>query len=135
VLEIVIAGRSVAELICRLNPCALVVSSGDRDDVMLATALAASKGVQLAGLLLTHSSSIDPRIEELSSMAFDTGLPVMRVDLDERKVDLQIVEEGGPVPGKRQGLPPPASRKGDKTPRNAGPGKGGRDKRRGSRRR
>ena len=82
VLEVVIAGRSVAELICRLNPCSLVISSGDRDDVMLATALAASKGVQLAGLLLTHATTIDPRIQELSSHALDSGLPVMSVDMD-----------------------------------------------------
>ena len=41
----------------------LIVSAGDRDDVMLATALAASNGVQLAGLLLTHGSTINPRTD------------------------------------------------------------------------
>jgi len=82
VLETVVTGRSVTEVICRLNPCSLVVSSGDRDDIMLATALAASKGIQLAGLLLTHSTSIDPRIWDLASHAFDSGLPILRVDTD-----------------------------------------------------
>lgn len=82
VLETVIAGRSAAEVIRRLNPCALIVSSGDRDDVMLATALAASRGIQLAGLLLTHSSSIDQRILDLAAQALDTGLPILRVPHD-----------------------------------------------------
>lgn len=82
VLETVVTGRSVTEVICRLAPCALVVSSGDRDDIMIATALAASKGIQLAGLLLTHSTSIDPRIWDLASNAFDSGLPILRVPLD-----------------------------------------------------
>lgn len=82
VLETVIAGRSAAEVIQRLNPCSLIVSSGDRDDVMLATALAASRGIQLAGLLLTHSSSIDQRILDLAAQALDSGMPILRVDTD-----------------------------------------------------
>ncbi len=82
VLETVVAARSAAEMINRLNPCSLVVSAGDRDDVMLATALAASRGVQLAGLLLTHGSVIDPRIMELSAKALDNGLPILRVNAD-----------------------------------------------------
>jgi phosphate acetyltransferase len=44
----------------RLKPGTLVVSAGDRDDVMLATALAASNGIELAGLVLTHNSFISP---------------------------------------------------------------------------
>jgi phosphate acetyltransferase len=56
VLETVITARSAAEMIHRLTPGALIMVAGDRDDVMLATALAASNGVQLAGLILTHGS-------------------------------------------------------------------------------
>lgn len=82
VLETVVAARSAADMINRLTPCALVVCPGERDDVMLATALAASRGTQLAGLLLTHSTSIDPRIQELAAQAFDSGLPVLRVETD-----------------------------------------------------
>lgn len=82
VLDIVMAGRSAAEMVNRLNPCALIVSSGDRDDVMLATALAASKGVQLAGLLLTHGTDMQPRIRELASQAFESGLPILGVETD-----------------------------------------------------
>ena len=92
VLETVVAARSVPEVIARLKAGALVVSAGDRDDVMLATALAASQGVQLAGLLLTHSSEPDARILELSRQALTSGIPVMRTDSDSFNTAVRITQ-------------------------------------------
>ncbi|MBS1225201.1 MAG: phosphate acetyltransferase, partial [Proteobacteria bacterium] len=63
-------------------PGVLIMAAGDRDDIMLATALSASNGVQLAGLVLTHGSEIDPRIRRLASQAFDRGLPILSVAND-----------------------------------------------------
>ena len=80
--ETVLCGRSVAEVIPRLRPGALVISAGDRDDVMLATALAASNGIELAGLVLTHHSYISPRILRFGVKAFQSGLPVLRTEGD-----------------------------------------------------
>jgi phosphate acetyltransferase len=82
VRETVLCGRSVAEVIPRLKPGALVISAGDRDDVMLATALAASNGIELAGLVLTHHSFISPRILRFGATAFHSGLPVLRTEGD-----------------------------------------------------
>lgn len=82
VLETVLAGRSASEVIPRFKPGALVISTGDRDDIMLATALAASNGIELAGLLLTHNSFISQRIERFGSRGFHSGLPVLRTDGD-----------------------------------------------------
>ena len=82
VLETVLAARSVSEVIARLKPGALVVTAGDRDDIILAAALAASNGIELAGLVLTHHSFISPRIERFGSRAFHSGLPVLRTDGD-----------------------------------------------------
>ena len=82
VLDTVLAARSVTEVIPRLTPGALVISAGDRDDVILATALAESNGIELAGLVLTHNSFISPRIERFGSRAFHSGLPVLRTDGD-----------------------------------------------------
>jgi phosphate acetyltransferase len=82
VLDTVLAARSVTEVIPRLTPGALVISAGDRDDVILATALAESNGIELAGLVLTHHSFISPRIERFGSRAFHSGLPVLRTDGD-----------------------------------------------------
>ena len=82
VLDTVLAARSVTEVIPRLTPGALVISAGDRDDVILATALAESNGIELAGLVLTHNSFISPRIERFGSRAFHSGLPVLRTHGD-----------------------------------------------------
>ncbi|HEX5127496.1 MAG TPA: phosphate acetyltransferase [Rhodocyclaceae bacterium] len=82
VLDVVLAGGSAVEMVDRLKPGALIVSSSDREDIMLATALAASTGIRLAGLLLTHSSVIDPRISRVAGSAFDNGLPILRIGGD-----------------------------------------------------
>jgi phosphate acetyltransferase len=89
-LQTVLAARSVAEVIPRLKPGTLVVSAGDRDDVILATALAARNGIQLAGLVLTHHSFISPRIERFGAMAFQSGLPVLRTDGDSYETAARI---------------------------------------------
>ncbi len=82
VRDTVLAARSVSEVIARLTPGTLVISAGDRDDVILAVALAESNGIELAGLVLTHRSFIGPRIERFGSRAFNGGLPVIRTHGD-----------------------------------------------------
>jgi len=90
VLDTVLAARSVTEVIPRLTPGALVISAGDRDDVILAVALAESNGIELAGLVLTHHSFISPRIERFGSRAFHSGLPVLRTDGDSYETATRI---------------------------------------------
>jgi len=82
VFDTVLCARSVTEVVPRLKSGTLVVSAGDRDDVILATALAASNGIELAGLVLTHTSFISPGIERFCARAFHSGLPVLRTDGD-----------------------------------------------------
>lgn len=98
VLDIAITARSAAEMIHRLVPGALIMVAGDRDDVMLATALAASNGVQLAGLMLTHGSEIDPRVRKLASKSLDSGLPVLSVATDSFLTAMGIHNISGVVP-------------------------------------
>ncbi|MDR2506955.1 MAG: phosphate acetyltransferase [Candidatus Accumulibacter sp.] len=81
--EMVIASRSVESIIPRLHPGVLLITSGDRNDVILAAALAESRGIRLAGLLLTHSSRITPEVMELAAPALETsGLPILLVQDD-----------------------------------------------------
>lgn len=90
VQDIVVAARSASNLMDRLKPGALIVSAGDRDDVMLATALAARDDVQLAGLLLTHNSYISDKLIEFSPRAFRGRLPIMRTKGDTFSVAAQL---------------------------------------------
>ncbi|MDP1540567.1 MAG: phosphate acetyltransferase [Moraxellaceae bacterium] len=77
--KIMLGARTVANLVESLNPGVLVVTPGDRDDVILATCLAASNGVPLAGLLLGSDFPPDKRIMALCQGALQSGLPVMTV--------------------------------------------------------
>ncbi|UTW06916.1 phosphate acetyltransferase [Pseudomonas benzenivorans] len=79
VLKIVLCARAVANTVQLLKPGTLVVTPGDRDDIILAASLAAMNGVPLAGLLLCSDFSPDPRIMELCRGALLSGLPVLTV--------------------------------------------------------
>ncbi|WP_457787906.1 phosphate acetyltransferase [Pseudomonas sp. PL-6] len=78
-LNIVLCARAVANSVQLLKPGTLVVTPGDRDDIILSAALAAMNGVPLAGLLLCSDFAPDPRIMELCRGALASGLPVMTV--------------------------------------------------------
>ncbi len=77
--RIVLCARAVANTVQLLKPGVLVVTPGDRDDIILATCLAATNGMPLAGLLLCSDFPPDPRIMELCRGALQSGLPVLSV--------------------------------------------------------
>ena len=77
--KIILCARTVANTVPLLKPGTLVVTPGDRDDIILAVSLAAINGVPLAGLLLTSDSKPDPRILELCQGALLAGLPILSV--------------------------------------------------------
>jgi phosphate acetyltransferase len=77
--KIVLCARAVANTVQLLNPGTLVVTPGDRDDIILAASLASMNGTPLAGLLLCSDFPPDPRIMELCRGALQSGLPVMTV--------------------------------------------------------
>ena len=77
--KIIICARTVLNTVPLLKPGVLVVTPGDRDDILLAASLAWLNGVPLAGILLTSDSLPDPRIMELCRGALQSGLPVLSV--------------------------------------------------------
>jgi len=79
VQKIVLCARAVPNSVHLLKPGVLVVTPGDRDDIILAASLAAMNGVPLAGLLLCSDFPPDPRILELCQGALQGGLPVLTV--------------------------------------------------------
>jgi phosphate acetyltransferase len=79
VQQIVLCARAVPNTVQLLKPGVLVVTPGDRDDIILAASLASMNGVPLAGLLLCSDFAPDPRIMELCQGALSAGLPVLTV--------------------------------------------------------
>lgn len=77
VREIVVGARSVEKMIDRLRPETLVVMPGDRSDIALASALAHSRGVPLAGLLLTCGAPLAAPVAELMASVGSNILPIL----------------------------------------------------------
>lgn len=77
VMSYTLSARTATNMIHHLKPGNLVITPGDRDDIILATCMAALNGVPLAGLLLTSGIKPSKSVMELCSKAIGTGLPIM----------------------------------------------------------
>lgn len=78
VQKVSVCARTIRNMIDTLKPGTLMVTPGDREDIIVATAVAALNGVPLAGLMLTGDLMPDNRVVDLCRRALDTGLPVLR---------------------------------------------------------
>ncbi|WOG26740.1 phosphate acetyltransferase [Endozoicomonas sp. 8E] len=77
-----LSARTPSNMIQYLKPGNLIITAGDRDDIVLATSMAASNGVPLPGLLLTSGIRMSNAVHELCAKAFSTGLPVLMTEDD-----------------------------------------------------
>ncbi len=76
--RVTVLAQSVPNVLKALQPGSLLITPGDRHDVIMAVCLAALSGVRFAGLLLT-AVPLDPAVAELTVAARGTGLPVLAV--------------------------------------------------------
>lgn len=74
--RVTVLAQSVPNVLKALQPGSLLITPGDRHEVIMAICLAALGGIRFAGLLLT-AVPLDPAVAELTEAAFRTGLPVM----------------------------------------------------------
>lgn len=80
VTSTVVTARTVPRMAHLFVPGALVVTPGDREDVIMAAALSHLSGVPLAGLMFTSGSAPEESIERLCRAALSSTLPVLRVN-------------------------------------------------------
>lgn len=78
VRRISVLARTVPNLLHALVPGALLITPGDRSDVIMAAALTATNRVPLAGLILTGDVDPPPGVVALCRSALETGLPVLK---------------------------------------------------------
>ncbi|GHA71202.1 phosphate acetyltransferase [Formosimonas limnophila] len=98
VRDIVMVARSVPYVIELLKPGALIVTPGDRDDIILAAAIATMNGVPLAGLLITCDHEVHPNIAQICRPALRTGLPVLAVPSLTFETSTQLIKMDRKVP-------------------------------------
>ena len=82
VLRIALCARTLPNMLDTLRPGSLVVTPGDRDDIMVAAAMATNNGTPLAGLLLTGGLLPHQGVVDLCQSALKTGIPVLQTNLD-----------------------------------------------------
>jgi phosphate acetyltransferase len=72
--------HNMAHLLSR--PGALLITPGDRDDVLVAACMATLNGTPLAGVVLTGGIQPDPSILKLCNKALQAGLPLLLTEDD-----------------------------------------------------
>ncbi|ACG74204.1 phosphate acetyltransferase [Anaeromyxobacter sp. K] len=78
--HVALCAMAVPGSIKTFRPGTLVITPGDRSDILLAAALAVLNGVPLAGVLLTGGVEPEPHVFEMCDSALRAGLPVLAVD-------------------------------------------------------
>lgn len=102
VLDTKLVASSVANAQNLFHRGTLLVTPADRDDVIMAAALAAMDGVSLAGLVLTGGIAPNDNILQLCQGAFKIGLPVMTVPTDSYQTVQNLVQANYETPADDQ---------------------------------
>ncbi|WP_066567892.1 phosphate acetyltransferase [Snodgrassella sp. CFCC 13594] len=98
VQEIVVAGRSATYMHDRFKPGALIIAPGDREDVMMATALKTLSGVPLAGLILSCGSVPSDKLQDIVAPALKDQVPVLLTELDTYQTAYTLSHQPTQVP-------------------------------------
>ncbi len=93
-----VCARTIPNMVDQLSPGTLIVTPGDREDIIVATSMAALNGVPLAGLVLTGNLQPDPRTLKLCTRALDAGLPVLSTRADTFEAANRLSDMNGEVP-------------------------------------
>jgi phosphate acetyltransferase len=93
-----LVSRTVPNNLHTLTAGAILLTAADRNDIIVAAALAALSKVPIAGLILTGDIPIDERIVEFCRPAFDTGLPLLRVRTNSYDTATQLFQLSSAVP-------------------------------------
>lgn len=90
--------RSVANLMSHLQPGRLIVTPGDRVDIIIATCLSALNGTKVGALLLTNGYQPEAQVMNLCQKALDAGLPVLSVPWDTWQTSRHLMNFNPEIP-------------------------------------
>lgn len=96
--KITLLARTVPNLIDTLVAGSILVTPGDRADVVLAVALAAINKVPISGLILTGGIELSPAVLDLCRPALATGLPVLQVRTNTWETANQLAQMSPEIP-------------------------------------
>jgi phosphate acetyltransferase len=79
VRDVAVCAMTVPNALRAMKPSTLIITPGDRSDILLAAAMTVQSGTPLSGVLLTGGLDPDPRVISLCRKAFEGGLPLLAV--------------------------------------------------------
>lgn len=88
--SVTFCARSITNMIEHFRPGSLLVTSADRQDVIVAACLSAMNGVEIGALLLTGGYQLDEQIQQLCKPALDAGLPVLLINTNTWQTSLNL---------------------------------------------
>lgn len=88
--RVTFCARTVSNILNHFTPGALLVTPGDRSDVLVAACLSAMNGTKIGAILLTGGFTPEPRIMTLCEQAMATGLPILCTDADTWRTSLLL---------------------------------------------
>lgn len=78
--SVTFCARSLPHMVDHFKAGSLLVTSADRPEVLVAASLAVMNGVEIGAILLTGGYKIETPIAKLCQQAFESGVPVFRVE-------------------------------------------------------
>ena len=76
----------------------LIMSASERTDVLLASSLASSNGIPLAGLVLTERNAPNTQILDFCQNAIKRGLPILHTKLNTLETAQRLADFGNEIP-------------------------------------
>ena len=96
--SVAFCARTVGNLVSYLVPSRLIVTPGDRTDIIIATCLSALNGTKVGALILTNGFIPDQQVLNLCQQALDAGLPVLSVPWDTWQTSRHIMNFNPEIP-------------------------------------
>lgn len=96
--SVAFCARTVSNLVSYLVPGRLIVTPGDRTDIIIATCLSALNGTKLGALILTNGFEPSEQVWDLCKQALEAGLPVLSVPWDTWQTSRHIMSFNPEIP-------------------------------------
>ncbi len=98
VRSVAFCARTVGNLVSYLVPGRLIVTPGDRTDIIIATCLSALNGTKVGALILTNGFQPDQQVLNLCKQALDAGLPMLSVPWDTWQTSRNLMRFNPEIP-------------------------------------
>ncbi|HRY44016.1 MAG TPA: phosphate acetyltransferase [Thermoanaerobaculia bacterium] len=98
VRDVAICAMTVPNAMKAMKPGTLVLTPGDRSDILLAAAMTVQSGTPLAGVVLTGGLGTDRGVLDLCRKVFDGGLPLLQVKASSYRAAAQVASMNPTIP-------------------------------------